>query len=180
MVFLKGKRRGRSGGGLTALELRERAGRVESRRGVAAVVSMMFLVMFGSLAAAMAIATKGNIKTASTHVHVIRANSAAETGLVVARARLAEAASRFVVSKSTVDAQFGRDAWGGNPGGLGSVTILPPPSGFNEGGMPMGLARAVANHHAADQNVTGAAGVSTPVIGNAMAGVDLNEYAWRS
>ncbi|QOI99005.1 MAG: hypothetical protein HRU70_00250 [Phycisphaeraceae bacterium] len=148
-----------------------------SRRGVAAVVSMMFLIMFGSLAAAMAIATKGNIKTASTHVHVMRAASAAETGLEIAAARLQEAASRFIVSNSTVNATFGRDAWTGSLGGLGTINILPPPSGFSEAQFPFGLAQAVANHHAADQNIVTAAGVSVPVIGNAMAGVDLGVYA---
>src|SRR5258708_39503398 len=78
------------------------------RRGVVSVVSMMFLILFGSLAAAMAILSKGNIITAATHQHVVRAQGAAETGMGVAAQRLAEAAARFVVSRGTVDASFGR------------------------------------------------------------------------
>lgn len=153
------------------------AGKPVSRRGVVAVVSMMFLILFGSLAAAMAIASKGNIRTASTHVHVMRALSAAETGMEVATARLSEAAGRFVVSRSTIDATSGAAAWNGNISAFGTVTVLPPPSGFSEGSQPFNIAQALANQHAADQNVVTAVGISTPVIGNAMAGVSLDDYA---
>lgn len=153
------------------------AGKPVSRRGVVAVVSMMFLILFGSLAAAMAIASKGNIRTASTHVHVMRALSAAETGMEVATARLSEAAGRFVVSRSTIDSTSGAAAWNGNISAFGTVTVLPPPSGFSEGSQPFNIAQALANQHAADQNVVTAVGISTPVIGNAMAGVSLDDYA---
>jgi hypothetical protein len=157
--------------------LRAVAGKPVSRRGVVAVVSMMFLILFGSLAAAMAIASKGNIRTASTHVHVMRALSAAETGMEVATARLSEAAGRFVVSRSTIDATSGAAAWNGNISSFGTVTVLPPPSGFSEGSQPFNIAQALANQHAADQNIVTAVGISTPVIGNAMAGVSLDDYA---
>ena len=47
-----------------------------TRRGVVSVLSMMFLVLFGSLAAAMAIASRGNLQTAASHLHVMRAMGA--------------------------------------------------------------------------------------------------------
>src|SRR5678816_666924 len=82
-----------------------------TRRGVVSVVSMMFLILFGSLAAAMAIMSRGNLITAATHQHVIRAMGAAETGLAVAQQRLREAAGRFVVERGSVDAGFGNRLW---------------------------------------------------------------------
>ena len=60
----------------------------KSRRGVAAVLAMMFLILFGSLSVAMAIASKGNLTTSATYLHVSRAQSAAETGLAIAQRRL--------------------------------------------------------------------------------------------
>jgi hypothetical protein len=97
---------------ITRIE-RRRTLRRARRRGVVSVVSMMFLILFGSLAAAMAIMSKGNIVTAATHQHVVRAMGAAETGLAVAQQRLREAASRFVVERGTVDAGFGNRLWAG-------------------------------------------------------------------
>ena len=158
-------------------ELQARSGRASTReRGVASVISMMFLILFGSLAAAMAIATRGNIRTAATHIHVMRAQGAAETGLAMARARLAEAATRFIVSKSEVDASFGQALWSGDTSSLGTVTVLGP-SGYTESTSPSGVAQAVANRHAADQNVVTGVSVDTPAIANSPSGTDLTEYA---
>src|SRR5690606_27116178 len=57
------------------------AGRAAAaRRGVASVLAMMFLILFGSLVAAMAVASTGNIRTAASHLSVMRAQAAAETG----------------------------------------------------------------------------------------------------
>jgi len=157
-----------------------KARRAASReRGVASVISMMFLILFGSLAAAMAIATRGNIRTAATHIHVMRAQGAAETGLGIARARMAEAAARFVVAKSEVDASFGRALWTGDTGSIGTVTVLGP-TGFTESSAPSGVGQALANRHAADQNVVSGVSVSAPTIGNAPAGVDTTEYSSAS
>ncbi|MEK6701520.1 MAG: hypothetical protein AABZ53_04605, partial [Planctomycetota bacterium] len=147
-----------------------------SRRGVVAVISMMFLVLFGSLAAAMAIAAKGNLHTASTHVHVMRALGAAETGMSVAAARLVESSSRFVVSGSNVDSGSAAAAWGSSVSAFGAVTILPPPSGFSESSYPFNIAQALANQHAADQNIVPGVGFSTPVVGNAMAETAASDY----
>ncbi|MBY0112529.1 MAG: hypothetical protein K2Y21_06885 [Phycisphaerales bacterium] len=159
------------------------AGRATARRtttrerGVASILAMMFLIIFGSLAAAMAISSRGNIRTASTHVHVVRALGAAETGLQIASARLQEAAQRFVISKSNITGTLASQMWGGNMSGAGTVSVRPPLSSYPESSTPSGLAQAVANRHAADQNVITGKGVAQPTIGNAMSGADLTEYA---
>lgn len=157
--------------------LRARAGKAPARkRGVVAVVAMMFLVMFGSLAAAMAITSKGNIKTASTHVHVMRVLGAAETGMAVAEARLKEAASRFIVGNSTIDSSTAAGAWQGNLAAFGTVTVQPP-AGFTETQLPFSIAQALANRHAADQNIVSSLGFDQPVIGNALSTLARDDYA---
>lgn len=161
---------------LTNLKSRVRRWTSPERRGVASVLAMMFLIIFGSLAAAMAIASKGNIKTAATHLHVSRAMGAAETGLAVARVRLAEAASRFVVSHSQVDSTFGNKMWTGDTGGYGTVTVIAPPSGYSESSSPSGIARAIANHHAADQNIITGVTVDSPTITRAPSDADSTVY----
>ncbi|MFO0833371.1 MAG: hypothetical protein U0638_00260 [Phycisphaerales bacterium] len=151
--------------------------RSRKERGVASVLSMMFLVMFGSLATAMAIASRGNIRTAATHLHVSRAQSAAETGMQVASKRLAEAAARFVVSHSQVDAAYGRKLWNGDLSGTGDYVVLAPPSGYAEGSDPAGIAEALANAHAADLNIVTGLGVDAPTIAGAPALEDASDYA---
>ncbi|MBI1338430.1 MAG: hypothetical protein GC164_15920 [Phycisphaera sp.] len=58
-----------------------RASRDHHRRGAAAVLAMMFLVIFGSLAAAMAIVAQGNLSTADSQLKINRSLAAAETGM---------------------------------------------------------------------------------------------------
>lgn len=60
-------------------------------RGVAAIIAMMFLVIFGSLAAAMAIVSQGGLRSAESHLKISRAHAAAETGLDLLEWRLAQA-----------------------------------------------------------------------------------------
>lgn len=144
---------------------------------MASVLSMMFLVMFGSLATAMAIASRGNIRTAATHLHVSRAQNAAETGLKVAAKRLAEAAARFVVSNSNVDQTYGSKLWNGDLSGTGEYVVLPAPSGYAEGSDPSGLAEALANAHAADLNIVTGLGVDAPTIAGAPSLEDASDYA---
>ncbi len=160
--------------------LARRAGRAPRpaprERGVASVLSMMFLILFGSLATAMAIASRGNIRTAATHLHVMRAQSAAETGLVIATERLREAASRFVVSNSHIDGSYGAKFWGGDLSGTGEYTVLPAPSGFAEGSDPAGLAQALANRHAADTGIMEGVSVDAPTIANAPSWGSDTEY----
>ncbi len=146
------------------------------RKGIAAVLAMMFLILFGSLSVAMAIASKGNITTAATHLHVGRAQSAAETGLAIARSRLREAARRFVVSRSDVDAGFGWALWSGDMGALGTVDVLPPDAGRRDLADATSLAEAVAQIHALDQDIATDAGISAPTIGNALPNASGSEY----
>ena len=51
------------------------------RRGVAAILAMMFLVIFASLAAAMAVVSQGNLRVADTNLKIGRSLAAAETGM---------------------------------------------------------------------------------------------------
>lgn len=157
-----------------------RAGKVRqwlrARRGVAAVLAMMFIIIFGSLSAAMAIASKGNITTAATHLHVNRAQSAAETGLAVGKSRLAEAAARFVVSKSDVNSDFGQALWSGSLSSLGTYQVLAPKTGRQDLSPPANMVNAVAQAHTLDQDIVTSLGISQPTIGNAMAGAS-SDYA---
>lgn len=147
------------------------------RRGVVAVLAMMFLILFGSLGAAMAIVSKGNLRTASTNQHVMRAMGAAETGLSVAASRLANAASRFIVEKGQVGETFGWHLWTGSlTGPDGQIVVLPPPSGHGEYSDPAGIAEAVANRHAADLDIVEIDGLTEPSIGPAPDGTDPAVY----
>jgi len=122
----------------------------QARRGVASVLAMLFLVIFGSLAAAMAIVAQGNLRTADSSLKVSRAQSAAESGLVFAQRRLDDQTRRFVISKGVVDADFAERLWMGDwMGSDGSVTILPA-EGFNGPASPDGIASAVRDAHLAD------------------------------
>lgn len=71
-------------------------------RGTAAVLAMMFLAIFGSLAAAMAIVSQGNLHTADTHLKVNRSLAAAETGMKLMTYRLADASSVVMTRSGTV------------------------------------------------------------------------------
>ncbi|MFM7259608.1 MAG: hypothetical protein ACKO3W_03295, partial [bacterium] len=124
--------------------------RVVARRGVASVLAMMFLVIFGSLAAAMAVVAQGNLRTADSSLKVSRAQSAAESGLVFAQRRLARESQRFVVEKGVVDAGFASRLWNGNwTSGDGEVEVLPA-VGFEAPASPDGLAAAIRDAHLAD------------------------------
>ncbi len=100
-----------------------------SRRGVVAVLAMMFLVLFGSLTVAMAVVTQGNLRTAASHIRVVRSLGAVDTGVEIAAARLDEAASRFIVAKGEITPDYATSLWNGTYGVSPSVTILPPPFG---------------------------------------------------
>ncbi len=130
-----------------------RTQRHHRRRGVASVLAMMFLVIFGSLGIAMAIVAQGNLRTADSAIKVSRAMSAAETGLVFAARRLAAEGERFVVRKGVIDADFSSKLWNGtwNASTDGEV-IIEDAEGYDEGSKADSLAEAVRNAHAADEN----------------------------
>lgn len=149
-----------------------------SRRGVASVLAMMFLILFGSLVAAMAVSSTGNIRTANMHLHVMRAMSAAETGLALAEFRLKEATGRFVVAESDINAAMATALWAGDANAIGTYEVLPPPSGHAENAQPAGIAQALVNIHAADSNIlTGGEYIAEPAISGAPAGVDTGVYS---
>lgn len=117
---------------------------------MASVLSMMFLVIFGSLAAAMAVVATGNLRTADVSLRVSRATSAAETGLVYGSWILEREATRFVVRKGEIDADFADDLWNGtwNAGTDGEVDVLDP-QGYVSASPAGSLAEAVRDAHLA-------------------------------
>ncbi len=121
-----------------------------TRRGVVSVLAMMFLVMFGSLAAAMAVVTQGNLRAASSHLRMTRALGAVDTGMQIAAQRLTEAASRVVSSKGEIDADYALDLWNGTYSGEWDVTILDAPYGRSEPYSPTSVSEILALHHAYD------------------------------
>ncbi|MFN0132202.1 MAG: hypothetical protein ACKVW3_06680 [Phycisphaerales bacterium] len=166
------------GGGVRAMRYTKRLSWVWARRrGVVSVLSMMFLILFGSLAAAMAIMSRGNITTAATHLHVNRAQGAAETGLAVARRRLQEGASRFIVEKGTVDSGFGERLWSGNfLISDGTVNVIAPSTYSTNLSNPRGMAEAVAQIHQQDSNTVVVNNITAPTIGPAPAGTDPSVF----
>lgn len=147
------------------------------RRGVSSVLAMMMAILVGALAVAMGTVTQGNLRNSATHLHVMRAMQAAETGLLVAEQRLEEASNRFVIERGEVDLTLGQRLWRGTYSGAdGVVVVLPAPSGHAEPGLPAGIAEAVAYRHAADENTVEVDGITDVVIGPAPTGTDLTEY----
>ena len=133
---------------MTVSRTNHRIGR--NRRGVASVLAMMFLVIFGSLAAAMAVVATGNLRTADVSLRVSRATSAAEAGLVYGSWILEQEAKRFVVRKGEIDASYADDLWNGtwNTAADGSVEILDP-EGYTTSSPTTSLAQAVLDAHLA-------------------------------
>ena len=84
-----------------------------SRRGVVSVLAMMFMVLFGSLAVAMAIVSKGNLRTAQTFLRVSDALGAVDGGMSVATGRLRAAAGQLLVWKGEIDQAYGMKLWRG-------------------------------------------------------------------
>ena len=129
-----------------------RAGGFDGRRGVTGVLAMMFLILFSSLALAMAVVSKGNLRAAETHQRVVRAQGALDTGLEIARARLEEAVSRFVIARGQVDADYALELWNGTYDADPAVKILPPPDGRVEPAPPEGIEDILDMHHDADED----------------------------
>ncbi len=85
---------------------------------------MMFMVLFGSLAAAMAVSSQGNLRTAHTHIVVTRALGAADTGLAVAGTRLQAAARSVRISRGEVTPGYAMELWDGSfTAGSGQVLL---------------------------------------------------------
>lgn len=125
--------------------------KAERRRGVTGILAMMFLILFSSLAAAMAIMSKGNLRAAETQQRVSRAQAAVDTGLRIAESRLVEAAARFIVSKGQIDVAYAQQLWSGEYPETPSVTILPAFDGRVEPSTPAGIFDVLSMQHGADE-----------------------------
>lgn len=81
------------------------------QRGVAAILSMMFLVILGSLAAAMAIVSQGNLTTADSHLKINRALASAETGMGFLIYRLNQVTANVTTTAGLIDATNAPALW---------------------------------------------------------------------
>ncbi|MCC6969306.1 MAG: EF-hand domain-containing protein, partial [Phycisphaerales bacterium] len=89
-----------------------RMNRPSRRRGAAAILAMMFLVIFSSLAAAMAIVALGNLATADTQLKVSRALAAAETGMRFAMLRISTATAAVpAIREGQINATKAAELW---------------------------------------------------------------------
>jgi hypothetical protein len=127
--------------------------RAARRRGVSSVLSMMFLVIFGTLGVAMAVVAQGNLRSADSSLRVSRAMSAAETGLAFAARRLEAETARFVVRRGVIDGEFAQSLWEGTfapePDDPDGLEVLPP-VGYEAAATPAGIAEALLAAHLAD------------------------------
>jgi len=141
-----------------------------TRRGVVGILAMMFLVMFASLAAAMATTTQGNLRSAASHLRVVRALGAVDSGMALAASRLREAIGRFVVSEGLVDADYVQLLWTGPVPNDPPVIVVDAPFGMEEAAAPESIEEALANIFAAD-NAANVIAAGTP--NNAPAAIAL-------
>lgn len=81
------------------------------RRGAAAVMAMMFLVIFSSLAASMAIIAQGNLSTADNHLRINRALAAAESGMGFAILMLEQASNDVLTRHGDITASVAESLW---------------------------------------------------------------------
>ena len=118
------------------------------RRGVAAILAMMFLVLFASLAAVMAVVAQGNVRTAHTGLRISRALSVSESGLAFAARRLAIESRRFIVERGVIDSTFGERLWLGTwTAEDGSVTVSDPDGYAVPNPSGAGLIHAIYDAH---------------------------------
>lgn len=138
-----------------------------TRRGVVSILAMMFLVMFGSLAGAMAAVTQGNLRSASSHLRMTRALGAVDTGFQIAEARLLEAARRTITARGEIDPAYAAQLWTDAEAAELFVRFDPPKFGRTEPSTPTSIAHIIEMHHAWDDanNVINAEGgnASSPV-----------------
>ncbi len=95
-----------------------RMSRQRSQRGAAAIIAMMFLVIFGSLAAAMAIVSQGNLAIADSQIKIHRALAAAETGMNLVRYQFDEVARQVLTRYGEIDADRAEELWLDPDGGI--------------------------------------------------------------
>jgi len=81
------------------------------RRGAAAILAMMFLVIFSSLAAAMAIVSQGNLATADSYLKMNRSLAAAETGMKFMEYRINKCASNIKTTAGVISSSNAPALW---------------------------------------------------------------------
>ena len=81
------------------------------QRGVAAILAMMFMVILGSLAAAMAIVSQGNLTTADSHLKINRSLAAAETGMRFMIFRLNQVTANIKTTDGLIDETNAPNLW---------------------------------------------------------------------
>lgn len=157
--------------------LRGAVRRFGSRRAVASVLAMMFVVLFGTLGVAMAIMSQGNMRTAHTHLHVLRAMGGAETGLAVALRRFEQTTGRFYATRGQVDGDFGQRLWDGTYTGGDGVRLRNPSTGDLENVSNHGIVHELAEVFGLDVNIVGLSGLpDQPVIHDAPPDTDPSVY----
>jgi len=85
--------------------------RAVRERGAAAILAMMFLVIFASLATAMAIVSQGNLSTADAQIKIGRSLSAAETGMHYIAHRLQLATQDVTTTDGQITSANAGDLW---------------------------------------------------------------------
>src|SRR5580692_3315871 len=87
--------------------------KISSRRnrGAAAILAMMFLVIFASLAAAMAIIAQGNLATADNSYKIHRSLASCETGLQFLNYQLGQATSTITTTTGQITAANAPALW---------------------------------------------------------------------
>jgi hypothetical protein len=81
------------------------------QRGAAAILAMMFLVIFSALAAAMAVVSEGNLIIADSNLRVSRSQAAAETGLQFVIYHLNESARKTTTDKGLITESLAETLW---------------------------------------------------------------------
>ncbi|MCC7191498.1 MAG: hypothetical protein IT444_01840 [Phycisphaeraceae bacterium] len=85
--------------------------RFRRERGAAAILAMMFLVIFSSLAAAMAIVSQGNLATADSNLKMNRALAAAETGMRFMVYRINQESAKITTRAGLIDGTNAPALW---------------------------------------------------------------------
>jgi len=127
-----------------------RTRKVRTRRGIVGVLAMMFLIMFASLATAMAVVSKSNLRTADTHRRVGRAQGAVDSALKIATRRLEDASTRFLVARGEITPAYASQLWLGTYSATPPVTVRQPLDGSPEPVLPSSIQEAVQYRHDAD------------------------------
>lgn len=81
------------------------------QRGAAAILAMMFLVIFSSLAAAMAIVAQGNLASADSYIKINRSLAGAETGMRYMFYRINTAAPTVTTKAGLIDSSNASALW---------------------------------------------------------------------